>query len=618
MLTSLLALWLFTHPWRGIWHDGMLYAVQAMRRLYPANFQGDLFFLHGSQDAFTLFSPLYAAAIAEFGLQPATFTLQLGGYLLWIGAASFLAVAVLRGFYLWLGLAMLFAWPADYGPSPDVFHLAESLLTPRLFAEGLGILALGCFVRQRWGWGLLPACLALALHPLIACAPLLAGALLFAWGSWRALAAALLAGLALTAALVGAGVPPFGRLLLGMDAEWLALVNSRAPMMAWTAWQAQDWVSRTGLAFCLVLTAGWLAEGMTARLFRCAAALGALGLLASWAGTGLASNLLLLQAQPWRLLWMTHLCSWLALAWLLAAYWRRERLVRVLLLALCLAALTRDTVGGGVALLAGAMLCCFAPRPPLRWPAWGNAAALLGLAAMILAWGWQVTFLALKTAAVEPAPQPGWLVLLWASAAFKLGAGALLGTGLLLLIRRCSGSRRKAPQLLAFGLAFSMLCLSVLYAAIPVHRQHELSASGARAVQSAFAPLIAQDAVLYWQNNVMVSWFLLHRSNYASNAQITGLAFNRGTAVEGMRRMERLRQLGGEDAVVALDILQTRLGALQLPPPSRAGLQFACADPVLDYVVLATPLGVAAIAQASDSEYGKTYYLYDCARLRGH
>lgn len=617
MLTSLLALWLFGHPWRGIWHDNLLYAVQALRRLYPGNFEQDLYFLHGSQDAFTMFSPVYAEVISVLGLNGATIALLLVGYLLWIAAAAFLASAMLRGIYFWLGLAMLFAWPNDYGPSADVFHLAESVLTPRLFAEGLGILSLGCFVRRRWLGGLLPAVLAFALHPLIACAPLLAGALLRAWGNWRAMAVVLLAGLGLCAALTAAGVAPFDRMLLSMDREWLALVNERAPMMSWTAWQASDWISRTAVAFCLVLAAGWLASGMVARLFRCAAVLGALGLLASWVGTGLTSNLLLLQTQPWRLLWITHLCSWLALAWLLASYWQRERLLRMLLLALCLAALTRNTVGGGVALLACGMLCYLAPRPAVRWPAWGNAAALSSLAALAGCWAWEVTKYALKTDAAGPAAEPGSLPLLWGSVALKLGGGALLGTALLLLVWRCSCSRRKPPQLLAFGVAFAMLCLSTLYAATPLRFQYQLSEAGARAVQAAFLPLLPQQSVLYWHNNVRASWFVLHRSNYASNTQITGLAFNRGTAVEGMRRMARLRQLGGEDAVVALDNLQTSLGARQLPPPSRAGLQFVCADPALDFVILATPLGGDAIAQASDSEYGKTYYLYDCARLRG-
>jgi hypothetical protein len=615
---TLLALWFAVHPWRGIWHDGMLYSVQALRRLYPANFAADLYFLHGSQDSFTLFSPLYAAAIAFLGLQGATIALLLAGYVLWAGAAAYLLAAVLRGFYFWLGLAMLVLWPSDYGPSADVFRLAESFLTPRLFAEGLGMLALGCFVRGKVAWGMLPASAALAFHPLLACAPLLAGALFLAWSNWRVALVTLAAAAAVAASLIGAGVPPFGRLLQTMDAEWLALVNERAPMMAWPAWQAAHWISRTAVALCLAATAARLATGHVARLFQSALFAGILGLLASWLGTGISHNLLLIQAQPWRLLWITQLCAWPALAWLLARYWHGGRLMRMLLLALGLAALTRNTLGGAVALAACAALCHLAPRPARPWPAWGNGAALAGLAVLACAWLAEILAVTGHTAAAFPSPGPGWQALLGGSVALKLGGGALAGTLLLVSVWRLGSSTGTGRQRAAFALAFSSLALALAYAAAPYHRAHDLSPAGERAVQAAFLPLLPPQAVLYWQNNVLVSWFVLLRSNYASNAQVTGLSFNRGTAVEGIRRLARLRHLGGEDAVVSLNATQTSLAGRQLAPPSRNGLHYVCADPALDFVVLDTPLGNAAIAQASDTRYGKTYYLFDCARLRGH
>lgn len=619
ILMTMLALWLGSHPWHGIWHDAMLYAVQALRRLSPENFQADLYFLHGSQDSFTVFSPIYAAAIERLGLQAANNVLLLAGFVLWAAAAVYLSRALLRGFHFWLGLAMLFTWPSDYGPTPDVFRLAEPFLTPRLFAEGLGILALGCFVRQRWGWGMLAAGMALALHPLMACAPLLAGVLLLAWGNWRALAVALLASAGLAAALVLAGIPPFDRLLLSMDAEWLALVQQRAPMNTWTAWQAQEWVSRTAVAFGLLAPAALLASGMTARLFRCALAVGALGLLASWLGTGLGNNLLLIQVQPWRVLWMTQLCSWLALAWLLAEYWRGGRLPRALLLIMCLAALTRDSVGGAAAVLAGLALyrhaCGLASGAQWTWPAWGNAAFLACVAGLLLAWVAEVSRMAAFALSPEPHPAPLWVAAVWLLVALKLGAGAALWTGLLAAVWISAGSERKGQQLLGFGLAFSALALSMLYAVRPLPRQFDLSPAGERAVQAAFSQLVPAGAVMYWQNNATVSWFALRRANYASNMQITGLSFNRGTAVEGARRMARLARLGGKDAIVSLNEVQTRLGAKLLPAPSAEGLAYVCGDPGLDYVVLATPLA-GAVAQARDIEYDQTYYLFDCARLR--
>lgn len=615
ILMTMLALWLATHPWHGIWHDALLYAVQALRRLYPANFRDDLYFLFGSQDAFTVFSPIYAAAIEILGLQGASLALLLAGFALWVAAAVYLSSALLRGLFFWLGLAMLFAWPADYGPSPDVFRLAEPFLTPRLFAEALGILALACFVRERWVWGMLAAGLALTLHPLMACAPLLAGVLLRAWGNWRALAAVGLLGAALAAVLAGAGIPPFERLLLSMDAEWLALVKQRAPMNTWTAWQAQDWVSRSGLAFGLLMPAASLASGMTARLFRCALVTGALGLLASWLGTGLSNNLLLIQCQPWRMLWMTQLCSWLALAWLLAEYWQRGRQLRMLLLVLCLAALARDSLGGAAALLAGLALYHQAQgnRPP--WPAWGNIAVLACLAGLLLAWIAEVNRVTAHTLAPQAHTEPLQATIMWLSVAMKLGAGGALSTALVVAVWSCAGSERKTGQLLAFGMAFGALFLATLYALLPLHRPFDLSPAGERAVQAAFLPLVPPGAVIYWQNNAAVSWFVLKRANYASNMQVSGLTFNRGTAVEGARRMRRLERLGGEDAIASLDNVQTALAAKRLPAPGNDGLAFVCSDPALDFVVLGTPLS-GAVAQARDVEYGKTYYLFDCARMR--
>jgi len=615
ILMTMLALWLANHPWRGIWHDGSLYALQALHRLYPGNFKSDLYFLYGSQDAFTVFSPIYAAAIGWLGLAGASAALLLAGFVLWVAAAAYLASHFLRSFYFWLGLAMLFTWPSDYGPSPDVFHLAETFLTPRLFAEGLGILALACFVRQRWTWGLLAAGLALALHPLMACAPLLAGVLLLAWGNWRALAAALLAGAVLAAVLAGAGVPPFDRLLLSMDAEWLALVNQRAPMNTWKAWQAREWVSRNAVTFGLLAPAACLATGMTARLFRCALLVGALGLFASWLGTGLSDNVLLNQVQPWRMLWMTQLCSRLALAWLLAEYWQRGRLLRALLLILCMAVLARDSIGGAAAMLAGLALYRQAQAPQRAWPAWGDAAFLACLGGLLLAWAAEVTRVAAYTLAPELHPAPSWVSIIWLSVAMKLGAGAALSTALVSAVWHGAGSQHKGARLLAFGLAFSALCLATLYALLPSRPPYELSPAGESAVQAAFLPLLPPGAVIYWQNNPSVSWYVLKRANYASNLQITGLSFNRGTAVEGMRRMTRLARLGGEDAVVSLNLVQTRLGAKLLPPPSAEGLAFVCEDPALDFVVLGTPLP-GAIAQAHDAEYDKTYYLFSCMLAR--
>src|SRR4051812_26774615 len=47
-------------PYLGIHHDAMLYSGQVLSRLDPATYSDDLFFRYGSQDRFSIFSPLMA------------------------------------------------------------------------------------------------------------------------------------------------------------------------------------------------------------------------------------------------------------------------------------------------------------------------------------------------------------------------------------------------------------------------------------------------------------------------------------------------------------------------------------------------------------------------------
>ena len=143
-----------------------------------------------------------------------------------------------------------------------------------------------------------------------------------------------------------------------------------------------------------------------------------------------------------------------------------------------------------------------------------------------------------------------------------------------------------------------------------------MSAQAQGEARSVFQPLIPAKALVYWENDVRASWFLLQRSSYISTPQLAGAAFNRGTALEGARRLQRLRQLGVQDAVRDADDEKAKLAMAQLPKPSHAGLVHVCSDPQLDFVVLAQDLGAGSVARIDDPQFSHSYYLYDCARLR--
>src|SRR4029077_11435977 len=72
-----IATWALSHSYRGIFHDAGRYTLQAMARLHPGSLSEDVFLKFGSQDGFTIWSPIYAAASRLLGVELAGATLTL-------------------------------------------------------------------------------------------------------------------------------------------------------------------------------------------------------------------------------------------------------------------------------------------------------------------------------------------------------------------------------------------------------------------------------------------------------------------------------------------------------------------------------------------------------------
>lgn len=613
LLLALLAIWQVARPWWGIWHDGQLYAVQALHLLYPEQFSKDLYFMFGSQDQFTLFGHLHTAFIRVFGLTGAAVVLQVLGDALWLAGAACLQRPFLRGFHFWLGLALLLTLPSSYGPTGGVFTMGEQFLTPRLFAEAFCMFGLGLALRGKWVRAGAALGLALLLHPLMAAGALLVGTLYLAWGRWRLAAVVAGAGAALLLGAAMLGIAPFNRILQQMDPAWLQNVTWMAPMVVWDAWRTADWLSRTALAFSLVLAAAYLSDGVRARFFACVALAGAMGLLASWAGTSLTHNLLLIQVQPWRVLWVLQQLSVIALTWLLAAFWQRGREFRLLLVALVVAELNRSTFGGALAVLAGVGMCLAVRRPaPLAIPQRTYRLAMAGLLALGSFWLKDLLTL------VWVDENYGVDLAQLGTVAMRTGLGALLAGPLLWCLWRWAGRPQRSARVLACCLTLPALALTAHWCQQRVAGSLGLPETAQHAIQARFLPLIPPQAVVYWENDVRMSWFVLQRSSYASSAQLSGAAFNRGTAIEGARRLARLEQLGMKDSVREHDPELRRERQNRLPATSEAGLAYVCADPALDFVVLSSPFRDGLVAQWSGAESDIPFYLYDCARLRGN
>lgn len=603
----LLALWFFSHPYQGIWDDGVFYAVQALARLRPEVYGKDLFFLYGSQDEFTLFSPIYAAFIRLFGLDRAMPLILLSGYALWFGSTMLLAGRLLRGFPFWLGLVLVIAMPRSYGNVP--MEYAENFLTPRLIAEGLTLLSIALLLLEKRLASLAALAAAFAMHPLMALAGAAFVGLYLACDRPKA---ALGIGALASAAILLLGwmdAPPFGRLFSVMDKEWLQLAMARSDYVFWDKWRYEEWGNRSLLSFSL-LAAAAAAKGWQRRVFLLPLVIGAAALLLFWLGTSVFHNVLLIQLQTWRWLWLTQLFSYLAAAWLVGELWQRDRASRLLLLGFLTAWLTLDSIGGLLAVLVCGMFIRHT-RQPIVIPD-RLASPLYALPVLATAWWLANTWLQATSSTLTKTPGSPSLEfgLVWLMY-FLSAAGGVIAVLIFLAVWRYGADRRKPVHLAAVAVVVFLLMFSLAFLDHQGTRPRFYAHQALRDPMPSFSRLIPAGAVVYWEDGVQMAWFGLSRASYASYAQTVGLIFNRQTAIEGKRRVDRLAALGVKDGIFAPAKNQAAL-----PEGSFAGLVHVCHDPVLDYVILSKDFGAGVIELHVEKISGKYFYLYDCAQLR--
>lgn len=610
----LLGIWLFAHPWGGIWGDAQLYALQALSHLRPDAYRNDLFFFSGSQDDYTFFSPLYAALISLLGLNAATIALLLAAYVLWMGSAAWLLRSLLQGFPFWLGLALLFAMPGGYSGTVGTFRYAEPFLTPRLIAEGLTLLSLAMMLRGKRLASLVAMAAAFAMHPLMA----LAGAgfvgLYAAQERPKVALSAGALGLALIFGMAFFNVAPFDRLLTTMDSQWFELVFARARYIFWDGWKLVDWVNRVLLSFSLLATASIAAQGAHRRAFLAALVVGCASLLLTWVGTSLFHNVLLIQIQPWRSLWLVQLFSYIAAAWLVAQFWSCGQVYRVLLLGFFTASLTLGNVGGILALLV-ALLFIWQVRTGKEIYLSRTSIMLLYLVPLLVATLWLATpwfdGAAEPPRTVSPFDHFVNFTLIWIRELLADGGSGVITVALFLAVWRYGPDHRKFVHLGAVAGVLFLLFLSIAIWYRPNKQENYYEQWALQDPIPSFSRHIPVNAVVYWENDARMTWFALGRANYASALQTAGIVFSRQTAIEGKRRMDRLAALGLEDS-----IFEWGGNVSRLPKASARGLVHVCHDPVLDYVILSKDFGVGVIERHLEKTAGKYFYLYDCAYLR--
>ena len=597
---------LLVHRYWGIDHDATLYLGHALAQHWPETFGNDLYFMHGSQGRYTLFPLITGWLVGMFDPIATFFWGGLIGLLLFAMASWFSLRALLpegRRYWAWLCVLVL---PSFYGRA-IIFSYAEPFLTPRPFAEGLCLAAIGLLARQRLSGAALCLLLAMLLHPLQVIA---AALVIWPWLVNRDRRWLHTLWLALPIAAAGlAGTEPLAGLFIPLDAEWLAQLRAINGQLFVTGWAMADYRI---VAFDALLLAFASRTADHAFGAWCRAAMAGLGM-------GIAASLLLVDVlhltlpaalQLWRVHWLAHWFAMAGLAWLMARHaWHRDW-ARVALLALTslLAWGPSDWLWLPFAgLYAGWPLVERHLRTQLRIV----VAGLCGAGIAILA----STHVVNEIANFRRA---GYRLDLYALDQ-RLLAYPLVALGLpLVALTIWRGATSRMRPALALFVLFPICAIALMRWDITSQTRVALDANAN--MPTLFGAAIPEDAQVYWDNmSLLGTWSVLRRADYYDPQQLSGLVFNRGTVDDASIRIARMEPL----IVESIGCQQAALPSTNPTAACRisdAAMRQACAAsplPKPDYLVLPyrqpqPSLGSWTMEDHASGKPIATYWLYRC------
>ncbi|HTB67653.1 MAG TPA: hypothetical protein VK727_15620 [Steroidobacteraceae bacterium] len=514
-----LAFWMLLHPYRGLEHDSVLYAVLALARLHPAALGHDLFVRYGTQDGYTVFSPLFAAAIRAVGLERAAAIMTFATHVAFFGAAWLLARRLMSASLALLAVGLLAVLPAWYG-SNSVFATVEAFLTPRQSAEAFALAGLTAALCSRQLLAGVCMVVALLLHPIIAAAGVTAWIILIPGLARPRPAVTITVVVALVLmALSATGIGPFKH----FDGPWLSILKDRLSYLFPTLWRATEWISTEVHAAVLVVGIGFSRNDQVRRL--CLAALLAvvLGMLFAIVESDGLHVVIAAQLQTWRWLWLLGVLSALLLPTIAVDCWQSGDLGRAAALSLLGALLIHSNAAAAVP----ALLACVAAlasariREPLPTRIFLVAAvALLALSLVVLVQDIPNLLPELKTIRSDPRP---YMVRIGEAQALAYG-GLLPAAALTLVCFALQRATRRSAVLLC-GLGTALL-LSVLPYSVQAWTHAKYPADRVQA----FAPwraAIPESAEVLWPDPPPAEWFELGRSSYWSLYQMAGMVFSR-------------------------------------------------------------------------------------------
>jgi hypothetical protein len=596
------ATWALSHSYRGIFHDAGLYTLQALARLHPDSLREDVFLRFGSQDGFTIFSPIYAAASRLLGIELAAATLTLVLQWALLAGAWMLARAVMPLSMAMLGVAVLVAVPGDYGPD-RIFTCIEPFLTPRMAAEALVLGSLAAALWQRKALAVLLGIAAVLIHPIMAMAGACALVYLYL-GKPKPLVTGAVAIVGLIALAAAAFVMPpreWGR----FDAHWLALVENRSPYLFIAHWQLDDW-SRAAVTLATLCIGLRVLPNDRARTLPLIALTTVLtGLALTFIACDLLHLVLLTQLQPWRWQWLGTVVAALLLPEIVRALWRNaaperqtteQRTTALLLISAWVFESNAYALFASTAALAALVLLHKLKPGEARWVFLGAC----GLGVIAVAWRLASNFEFTDAYYLDP-NIPLWIRR--TSSFVHDGTVPIAAVSLAFWLARL---QRAHTTLLLLGGLVGVGCVAAFPQTWKSWTMREFPPQQL-ARFSGFRERIPPGADVFWPESPAAVWVLLQRPSYLSVIQTSGMVFSRPTALELERRANAL-----SEAIHPGTFMSWSAGTAMLL--SQQQLERTCATGEFQFLVTGRDLGIDPVAEVpyASGPASRKIRLYRC------
>jgi hypothetical protein len=586
-----------SHSYRGLTHDARLYTLQALNQLDPSSLGQDVFLHFGSQDRFTIFSPLYAASIQLLGIDHAAAALTLILQIAVAVAAFLLARAVMPTLPALLGLGILIAIPGDYGPE-RIFTCIEQVLTPRMASEAMVLASLAAALANRHCLAVLLTVSAALFHPIMAAAGFAALGIRYIAIPKPALAYSVIA-LATAIALTVMVHMPAGQ-WGKFDPLWFDAIKERSPHLFLSFWTLSDWGNAAVATATLLVGILSLPDSRTRTLCQISLATIVSGLILTLFACDFLHLVLFVQVQPWRWQWLGTVSAALALPMILATQWRSTPVARASCLFLASAWIFGSDTSALLAALIAIVCQVLSPKCTVRQ---GELFFYGSCGMIIMALTWRVatnlTF--------------AYSVTLDQSLGLPLRhLISFCHDGLILVIAICCACWLLLSQQRARPVLLSALCIAAGAALLPpifrlwTVQQYPPAMIGQFASWRAIIPPGAQ---VYWPESPVFSWILLDRPNFTSGLQSSGVVFSRPATVKLQQRAKALGEYIPPSATMSWELAESA------PVNSPQTLQGICRLGVFDFLVAHANLDLelAALQPGKSALDTKTFRLYRCS-----